>query len=249
MTGPTQIRISFVSHDGTATDGPSFDVPDPALAAEERAREADESQSWRQLIRSNIEVASGLLIRMIQDRNPRVRSLLKIFHEADRSKTAFRYLAAETFSDHAREAFLPIWIESGHHIRREVADDSILLDALWKLLPAYEGPAVRLYRGEPWADFVGQRHGICWSSDPEAAEVYAKGLNAMYDGGGVLVETLAPASAVISRATIEGVNGWEFEYVIDRRYLTEIRELKRFPQITAEASMPWAVLSDLQRYS
>ncbi|WP_316203939.1 hypothetical protein [Bradyrhizobium sp. SZCCHNS3051] len=230
MMGPTQIRISFVSPDGTTTEG-ALDIPDPALVAEERERESRETESWKQLIDSDVEAAAGLLVEMIQNCSFRVRPLLKCFHEAGQSKAAFQYLATATITDQARQAFLPIWTESGHHIRREVGDDVILLDALWKLLPAYQGPAVQLFRGEPWPDFVAQQHGICWSSDPEAAEVYARGLNAMYDGGGVLIETLAPIEAIISRGATGGVNGWEAEYLIDRRYLPEIRQLRRFPQV------------------
>jgi hypothetical protein len=52
----------------------------------------------------------------------------------------------------------------------------------------------------------------------------------MAGGGGVLIETSAPTDAIISRAATTGVCGWEFEYVVDRRRLGEIRQLIRFPE-------------------
>src|SRR5258708_24734607 len=106
--------------------------------------------------------------------------MLKAIQDEGKQTAALAMLAeVKNFSGKGKTAFLSIWIECGHHIRREVADDVVLLDALRRLLPAYDGPDVRLFRGEPWKDYSVQRHGICWSSDRDAAEVYARGLNAM----------------------------------------------------------------------
>jgi hypothetical protein len=231
VTTPKRIQITIVSPDGTSRDEPSFDLPDPEGAAEEHAREEAEITSWGQMARADVAAATRLLVEMIRCCSPETRKMLKALHSEGRSTAAFATLAdIKNFSGKAQAAFLSIWIECGHHIRREVADDVVLLDALRRLLPAYEGPAVRLYRGEPWKDFSVRHHGMCWSADQDAAAVYARGLNAMEEGGGVLIETLAPVDAIISKATTTGVCGWEFEYVIDRRRLNEVRQLARFPQ-------------------
>src|SRR5260370_33719107 len=114
---------------------------------------------------------------MIRSCDPATRQLLKALQVERRSKAAFQFLADfKNFSDKAQIAFLAIWTEYGHHIRREVADDVVVLDALRRLLPAYDGPDVCLCRGEPCKDYSVQHHGICWSSDRQAAEIYARGL-------------------------------------------------------------------------
>jgi hypothetical protein len=232
MTTPTRIQIKIVSTDGTSVNGPSFDLPDPEVAAAEQARKQAEIESWRQLVRTDITAAMRLLVEMIRRCSPDIRKMLKALHDEGRSTAAFAALAGlKNFSCKAQTAFLSIWIECGHHIRREVADDTVLLDALRRLLPAYDGPMVRLYRGEPWKDFSVQRHGISWSGDQQAATIYARGLNAMPGGGGVLIETIAPTDAIISQAATIGVCGWEFEYVVDRRRLAEINVLDKFPQV------------------
>jgi len=232
MTTPTRIQIKIVSPDGTSIDGPSFDLPDPEVAAAEQARKEAEIRSWRQLARTDITAATRLLVEMIRRRSPDTRKMLKALNDEGRSTAAFATLAdMKNFSGKAQKAFLSIWTECGHHIRREVAHDVVLLDALRRLLPAYDGPKVRLYRGEPWKDFSVQHHGICWSSDRQAATIYARGLNAMPGGGGVLIETIAPTDAIISQAATTGVCGWEFEYVVDRRRLEEIHVLAKFPEV------------------
>jgi hypothetical protein len=231
MTGPHRVSIKLISPDGTSQDGPSFNLPDPDVAAAEHVRRKAEIESWRQLASTDIAAATKRLIELIRRCSPDTRQMLKAIHD-ERQSTAFAMLAdVKNFSGKAQTAFLSIWIECGHHIRREVADDVVLLDALRRLLPAYDGLNVRLFRGEPWKDYSVQRHGICWSSDRAAAEVYARGLNAMAEGGGVLIETVALADAIISRAATTGVCGWEFEYVVDRRRLAEIRSLERFPEV------------------
>jgi hypothetical protein len=232
MTTPTRIQIKIVNPDGTSEDGPSWDRPDSEVAAAEQARKEVEVKSWKQLARTDITAATRLLVEMIRRCSPDTRKMLKVLHDEGLSTAAFATLAdMKNFSGKAQAAFLSIWIECGHHIRREVADDIVLLDALRRLLPTYDGPTVRLYRGEPWKDFSVQRHGICWSSDQQAATIYARGLNAMPGGGGVLIETIAATDAVISQAATTGVCGWEFEYVVDRRRLEEIRVLAKFPEV------------------
>ncbi|MET4068610.1 hypothetical protein ABID58_003408 [Bradyrhizobium sp. S3.2.6] len=172
-------------------------ILDPTTVAREMALRKVEVQGWKRLIQIDLDAAIMLLANLICEGSPRTRGLLEVFHERAQSKAAFEYLSTQEFDDSARQAFLFIWAAVAHDIRRGVADDDILLDALWNLLPRYSGPSLRLYRGEPCIDFDAGRRGICWSSDRKAALIFAQGRNAIA-GGGVLVETDAPPDAIIA---------------------------------------------------
>jgi hypothetical protein len=169
------------------------------------------------------------------DRKPRSGNArdVKALDEDGRSKATFQLLAEiRSFSDEDRAAFHAIWTVRGHRIRREIGDDFLLLDALWRVLPAYAGESVHLYRGEAWSDFSIRRHGMSWSIDIDIARMFARGRNALAPGGGVLIESMVPADAIISGPPGgQGVAAEEFEYVVDRRKLTEMRELAKFPPI------------------
>jgi hypothetical protein len=233
MTDPTRIQIKFVSPDGTSQDGPSFDLPDPAVAAAALASKHAEIASWRELADADITAAGKHLIGMIRRCDPSTREMLRAIHAAGRSKAAYELLADPNDLDaKARSAFLAVWTESGHHIRREVADDIVLLDALRCLLPGYAGPSIQLFRGETWNDFSYQTYGMCWTSSREVGEGFARGWNAANPGGGVLIETLAPPSAILAKSSTTGVCGWESEYIVDRRRLNDIHQLARFPEIS-----------------
>lgn len=76
-----------------------------------------------------------LLTRFIHESSSSTRELIKIFHEEAQSSAAFEHLSTQDFHEHSRQSFLLIWTAVAHHIRREVGDDDVLLNALWKLLP------------------------------------------------------------------------------------------------------------------
>jgi len=126
--------------------------------------------------------------------------------------------------------FHRLWTARGHRIREQVAADEALLDALRVPLPAYDGPALRLYRGEN-AERVEQACGFAWTTEEETARMFASGLQASYGEGGVLLATGAPANAIIAGPSPHSLYLGEHEYVVDRRKLPRIEVLKRFPRI------------------
>jgi hypothetical protein len=64
-------------------------------------------------------------------------------------RQAMRAVANTPAPDDFRPWFLQQWIRNGDHIRSEVSDDLVLINALWSLLPRYIGPApLTLYRGD-----------------------------------------------------------------------------------------------------
>jgi hypothetical protein len=122
------------------------------------------------------------------------------------------------------------WFTKGHHIRHHVGDDNLLLDALYLLLPCYEGPGLTLYRGESFSRWQHGAYGSAWSTKIDVARMFARGLNAMYPRGGVLLSTDAPANAIITGPSAHSVWLQEYEYVVDRRKLREVTLLACFPQ-------------------
>ena len=101
----------------------------------------------------------------------------------------------ETVSPGIQQAFLHVWIEN--NILPFRADDHrALCDAARVLLPSYRGPAVRLFRGA-WADERRHRtYGVSWTANIAVAEDFAH-QRQVWDGGSVVLETLASPEAII----------------------------------------------------
>lgn len=228
-----KLEISFVTPDGSLSEVRSIQIPDLRILAAEQKRKQQAVSVMRGFARTDQVAAVAMLVEFIRRSDPYTREMLKACYEEGQSRKIFQLLSSVgDLNQEARTGFLSICIESGHHIRREVGDDVVLLDALRQLLPRYEGSGVTLYRGEPWRDYINHQHGVSWSSDREAAVIYARGLNAAYPGGGVLLESSVSADAILSAAQTGGVCEWEHEYLVDRRKLTNITVLERFPEIS-----------------
>lgn len=129
------------------------------------------------------------------------------------------------------ERFHTEWITRGHRIRELVNDDNLLLDAIRQWLPMYTGPSLTLYRGENIERWRSNRCGFAWTDKREIAVMFARGLNAMYGEGGILLSTVAPATAIIAGPNSHSIWLNEDEYVLDIRHLGEITELQRFPKV------------------
>ena len=164
--------------------------------------------------------------------------------------TAIRKLAREirVVSPDIQYAFQRVWIES-KMLPRRVDDHPALCEAARILLPKYQGPPVRLFRGAGAAERRRRAYGLSWSTQIAAAERFAEERRVM-DGGSVLLETLAPPEAIISAivypepfteaeiaelqarypgVVIEEASGYgaEGEYVLDRRLLGAVQVIRR----------------------
>ena len=126
------------------------------------------------------------------------------------------------------DGFHTLWTVRGHRIREQLADDALLFDVLRVLLPTYDGPDLMLYRGESLARHATRAYGAAWTNREDIALMFARGLNAWSDGGGVLLSTFAPASAIIAGPSSHSVYLGEYEYVVDREKLAEVSILERF---------------------
>jgi hypothetical protein len=130
--------------------------------------------------------------------------------------------AAPRPSEAFRHGFLIIWKVYGDKFRDQI-NDVVLVWALPFLLPRYRGRAVRLYRG------CGvEQGGLSWTSNLDAARSFALGTAQHCDAQ--IIETLAPAKAIICAPALIDDDDDEAEYVVDWRRLRKVRVLERFRQ-------------------
>lgn len=143
---------------------------------------------------------------------------------------ALARVAVECISnEQLREQCLTSWVTHGGRIREEIGNDKLLVHLLRQVLPRYEGPSLRLYRGESAERFNNGRIGLCWSSQLHTAEMFARGLNAYYPGGGVLLSAMVDATAILSGPGKHSRWLGEAEHTIDVHALTELEMLQRYP--------------------
>lgn len=106
----------------------------------------------------------------------------------------------QAVSPDIQQAFLSVWIES-KRLPREVDDHRTMCAAARVLLPRYQGPAVRLFRGA----WIGERrrriYGLSWTAEVSEAERFARDRQG-WEGGSVVLETLTLPMRLSARLTI-----------------------------------------------
>jgi hypothetical protein len=86
---------------------------------------------------------------------------------------------------------------------------------------------MRLYRGTDWEERRRRRYGFSWTVDKDSASGFAEGPK--IDGhGGVILETLAPAAAILLVREKEDYYD-EGEVVVDPFSLGRITVAERLP--------------------
>jgi len=168
---------------------------------------------------------------------------------------AIRKVARErpAISDEMKKVFEAFWIEA-RYFPLGVGDDRALATALRLLLPPYTGPVMRLYRGTKYHEWRFRRYGFSWSANLEEADFFAQGPRQALEGGTVVMETEAPAEAIIARISYpqefspeeraEFIRqqprfseesfqqfGHEGEYIVDRQFLGPVKVARRYSQI------------------
>jgi len=132
-----------------------------------------------------------------------------------------------------KEVFLRVFIRYGDNIRQACNKDLVLADGLRVLLPTYEGPALRLYRGEAFCNRSRRTYGLSWTAKADVARQYAEhGFYRASAGGTVVLETFAPTEAIICAPALLDDRYAEEEYVVDRRRLASVKAIERFPQLS-----------------
>ena len=130
-----------------------------------------------------------------------------------------------------RSAFGTYWIEAGHHIREQIADDQLLVQLLRHLLPSYEGNSIELFRGENNSRWKQKIVGFAWSPSADTARMFGRGLNAV-NGGGVLLRAFFSPEAIISGPNMHSNYLGENQFTIDPFAETAISVIERYPSIT-----------------
>jgi hypothetical protein len=129
-----------------------------------------------------------------------------------------------------REGMLRVWIRNGEHIRQETGDDLLLVKALQALLPPYDGPTLRIWRGDSAWNRRCRTYGLSWSRDLEIAEGFARGMWQTVRGGSVLLEADAAPEAIVCVVEADEDQYGEKEILVDRRRLKGVRVLARYDQ-------------------
>jgi hypothetical protein len=149
-------------------------------------------------------------------------------------------------TDDLRDTFKHIWIAS-KNLPLKIGDHSATIGMARKLMPKYSGPSVRLFRGTTAGERRRRIYGLSWSEDASVAEKFAWDRRTVAEGS-VVMETTAPPEAIVAKiayseplteeekadlcaehpnAAFHEYHG-EQEYVVDRRFLSEVRVLRRY---------------------
>ena len=91
-----------------------------------------------------------------------------------------------------------LWLCSGDHLRDLTNGANVLAAGLRVLLPPYTGPALTIYRGDSWFNRCRRTYGLSWTTSIEVARHFASDtMWRTFVGGSVLLETMAPADAIV----------------------------------------------------
>jgi hypothetical protein len=122
-----------------------------------------------------------------------------------------------------------------------VGDDLLTIDSLRKLMPPYRGPAFRLFRGDSLLNRRRRTSGLAWSTSRDTARKHAhENKHGMARGGSVLLETLAPAEAIITTShllndTTAKKNTWSTGDYFDQS--SWWRDIGKCPSLRAAATV------------
>jgi hypothetical protein len=158
-----------------------------------------------------------------------IPALAALQHQGLWSRTA-RAVEGMDPSAEFRRRCLQSWIDSGDSIRDDVGNDLVLIRLLRVLLPRYDGPAVKVFRGESFHNRRRRTYGLSWTTDEGIARGFADGVWRTFKGGSVLVEADVPPGAVICAPCLIDDRLEEREYIVDRRWLGTVRVVERFAQ-------------------
>jgi hypothetical protein len=154
------------------------------------------------------------------------------------TKDAFKAIARlQPPNTEFQEHFMIAWQVSGDSYRDEVDDDLLLLDALRVLLPRYQGPEMKLWRGESIHNRDRRTYGMSWSSDKDVARAFALNNRIHLYGDCVLLETVASPDAIVCETIPIAKN--EDEFIVDRRHLQYVQVIEQFAQESSDPRGHW----------
>lgn len=137
-------------------------------------------------------------------------------------------MEARSFSQDFIEAFHTTWTVAGHHIRSQIGDDRKVVKLLRQVLPKYDGPDIKLYRGENLERCREKQVGFCWTRSVETARMFGRGLNAT-GMGGVLLVCQCSATSIIAGPSKHSEYLEEEEFTVDPFRIDEIVVAETYP--------------------
>ncbi|MFQ5774762.1 MAG: hypothetical protein ACE5GS_09615, partial [Kiloniellaceae bacterium] len=137
-------------------------------------------------------------------------------------------LDEHSFSQDFIEAFHTTWTVAAHHIRSQIGDDRKLVKLLRQLLPKYDGPNIKLYRGENLERWREKQVGFCWTRSVETARMFGRRLNATGMGGVLLVCQCSAASIIAGPSKHSEYLGEE-EFTVDPFRIERIVVAETYP--------------------
>lgn len=143
---------------------------------------------------------------------------------------AASFLTGQRLTPEAADKFGTYWIEAGHHIREQIADDRVLVQLLRHILPLYEGEAIELFRGENRNRWEKHAIGLAWTSNLEIAKMFGSGLNAVHSGG-VLLKARFEPQAIISGPNSHSRYLDEDQFTIDPFSSSTFSAIEFFPRV------------------
>jgi hypothetical protein len=128
-------------------------------------------------------------------------------------------------SNEIRSAFLEVWIQL-KMLPRRVGDRRLLANALRVLMPCtYRGDPMRVYRGTRAGEHRRRIYGFSWTTHMGVAREFADHWRRM-EGGAVVLETVAPADAILLVREEENYYD-EGEIVVDPFRLGQVKVVDR----------------------
>ncbi len=216
------------------------------------------AEQWREDRRA-AKAATGHFVRACRDGDVAAlrAAVARVNGTVDGWVVALRSLTrnVQSVSPDIQQAFLEVWM--GKRLSLSVGDHRVLCNAARILLPGYQGPAVRLFRGTRASERQRRIYGLSWTTEIAEAEFFARNALQEKHAAGVVLETLAPSAAIICAVaypkpltikelrrefqgmTEETLERWarggyhhEREYVVDRRHLNAVTVAHRFQALS-----------------
>jgi hypothetical protein len=132
-------------------------------------------EAWRREVRVRERAAiSSFVEGALGGRIDDIGGCLNDLEATGMARRSFRRLAKSraVVPEHYREAFLRRWVHDGDSVRNMLQDDVALIEGLRKLLPAYTGPAVTLFRGDSSFNRQRRTYGLSWTTSEEIARSF-----------------------------------------------------------------------------
>lgn len=120
------------------------------------------------------------------------------------------------------------WIEAGHRMREQIADDALLIRLLRLALPPYEGESAILFRGENFVRWQAGIVGLAWTPQVDVARMFASGLNAVGTGGVLFAAKFQPSAIVSGPNGHSGYLGEE-QFTVNSQHAEDLQVLELFP--------------------